>query len=80
MRTTLNIEDDLMIRAKVRAAEERTTLTAIIEEALREKLCPTAAPRERIILPTVRLNLPPDLDSSHNSALLDWEDSISGAS
>jgi hypothetical protein len=35
MRTTLNIEDELMKRAKKRAAETGTTLTEVVEEALR---------------------------------------------
>ena len=47
MRTTLNINDDLMVRAKIRAAERRTTLTAVIEDALREVLGEAEpAPRE----------------------------------
>jgi hypothetical protein len=35
MRTTLNIEDDLMKRARRRAADTGTTLTKVVEEALR---------------------------------------------
>jgi hypothetical protein len=80
MRTTLNIEDDLMIRAKVRAAEERTTLTAIIEDALREKLVGRPrAPRERIVLPTWDGGGFPDVDIdwTSNEAVLDFIDSLS---
>jgi len=38
MRTTLNIDDDLLQAAKIAAVRRRTTLTALLEEALREKL------------------------------------------
>ena len=38
MRTTLNLEDELMREAKSRAAERGETLTAFVEEALREHL------------------------------------------
>ena len=35
MRTTLNIADDLMKKVKKRASESGTTITEIVEEALR---------------------------------------------
>lgn len=35
MRTTLDIHDDLLIRAKKKAAETHQTLTAFVEDALR---------------------------------------------
>ncbi len=35
VRTTLNIEDELMKRAKKRAVETGTTLSEVVEEALR---------------------------------------------
>lgn len=38
MRTTLNLDDALVIRAKQVAASERTTLTRLIEEGLRMRL------------------------------------------
>lgn len=38
MRTTLRLPDDLLKEAKKRAAERGTTLTALVEEALREAL------------------------------------------
>lgn len=36
MRTTLNIDDDLLKAAKIAAVRRGTTLTALVEEALRE--------------------------------------------
>jgi hypothetical protein len=36
MRTTINIDDNLLKEAKLRAIRRGTTLTAVVEEALRE--------------------------------------------
>lgn len=44
MRTTLNLEDELMRTLKRRAAETGRTMTELIEEAVREML---AQPREQ---------------------------------
>jgi hypothetical protein len=44
MRTTLDIDDRLLVAAKKRAAEGKTSLTKVIEEALRGYLSP---PRTR---------------------------------
>jgi hypothetical protein len=38
MKTTLDLDDDLLARAKAQAARERTSLTALIEEGLRLRL------------------------------------------
>ena len=38
MRTTINLPDDLILRAKKAALESKTTLTEIIANALRETL------------------------------------------
>ena len=38
MRTTLNLDDNLIREAKRMAAEKDTTLTALIEESLRTRL------------------------------------------
>jgi hypothetical protein len=40
MRTTLDLDDALVRKAKGRATDEGTTLTALIEEALRRYLGP----------------------------------------
>lgn len=53
MRTTLRIDDELARRAKSQAALEGTTLTALIEQALREALHKRELPsRAPIDLPT----------------------------
>lgn len=38
MRTTLNIDDDLLKAAKIAAIQEGTTLTALVEEGLRQRV------------------------------------------
>lgn len=45
MKTTVEISDELMIDAKKRAAESRTTLRALFERALRREL--SGSPREK---------------------------------
>ncbi len=43
MRTTLNLNDDLVRQAKKRAAAEDRTLTSVIEDALRRLLASSGA-------------------------------------
>jgi hypothetical protein len=50
MRTTLNIQDDLMKRVKRRAAETGTTITEVVEKALRAAVAGQAPRRERYTL------------------------------
>jgi hypothetical protein len=44
MRTTLNLDPEVMAGAKRLAAQRRTTLTAVIEEAIRLELLRASAP------------------------------------
>jgi hypothetical protein len=46
MRTTINVDDDLLAEAKRRAVERGTTLTRVIEDALRETLSRVDEPGE----------------------------------
>jgi hypothetical protein len=74
MRTTINLPDALVARAKRLAAETRTTLTAVIESSLREALtrrhsAPKAPPPK---LPVYgRKGLQPGVDLDDSAALLD---------
>lgn len=54
MRTTINLPDDLLSRAKQRAAATHRTLTAVMEDALRAALdhAPDPAPAQRTRLVT----------------------------
>lgn len=47
MKTTLDIDDDLLVRAKAFAARGRTTLTALIEDGLRLRMRAGAVPKAR---------------------------------
>lgn len=51
VRTTLNIDDELMTAAKHRAVAQGRTLTSVVEDALRAALTETAGPRVRVTLP-----------------------------
>jgi Arc/MetJ family transcription regulator len=50
MRTTIEINDDLMTRAKECARRERTTLRAVIEDALRAALSERRKPKKKFRL------------------------------
>ena len=75
MRTTIRLADSLLKEVKLEAVRSGRTLTAIIEEALRERLARTAAAvgrRERVRLKTVGgQGLRPGVDLDDSAALLD---------
>jgi hypothetical protein len=76
VKTTVELPDDLLIAAKKRAAETRTTLRAILERGLRRELAepnrakPRARPRIRWV--THPGGLPPGLDVSDRDAMYEW--------
>lgn len=73
MRTTIRLEDELLTQVKVLAAQSGKTLTAVIEEALREKLARQQrhAGREPVKLTTVSgRGLLPGIDLDDAAALL----------
>jgi metal-responsive CopG/Arc/MetJ family transcriptional regulator len=74
MRTTVRLDDGLMEEVKRYAAERRTTLTAVIDEALRETLARRKPMRKTkpIQLTTVRgRGLMPGIDLDDTASLLD---------
>ena len=74
MRTTVRLNEDLLSEFKRLAAEERTTLTAVLEGALREMLARRKQQRSRprVSLPTFEgRGLQPGVDLDDSSALLD---------
>lgn len=74
MRTTVRLHEPLLAEAKKYAAETGKTLTAVIEDALREKLArrKQATNKRRVRLPTFAGGkLQPGVDLDDNSALLD---------
>ena len=72
MKTTLDLPDDLFVAAKQRAAQERTTLRALVEQGLRMQLTParrTADSPPKLRWVTVAGGLPPDLDLTDRVAM-----------
>ncbi len=76
MKTTLDLNDTLLAEAKVMAAQQRTTLTRLIEEGLQLRLRKQLKPARPIHLPVYRGKggLMPGLDGLSNKALLDAAD------
>jgi hypothetical protein len=77
MRTTIRLDDDLLREAKRHAAATGRTLTAVIEDALRETL---GRRRQRGARPRIKLKTVggsgtrPGVDLDDSSALLDLMD------
>ena len=77
MRTTINLPDDLLVQIKRRAADSRTTVTAFIEDAVREALT-RHRKRARATQAELRTygerGLQPGVDLDDSVALLDVMD------
>jgi hypothetical protein len=74
MRTTVRLDDDLLRQAKALAARTGRTLTAVIEDGLREVLARDDRHQERppVALPTFKGNgLQPGVDVDDTADLLD---------
>lgn len=73
MKTTIDIDDELLRKAKQQAGAAGVTLRAFIEEALRARLLPRPRKRERfhLDLPVVAGAAPPAVDISDRDALYD---------
>ena len=74
MRTTVRLDERLLAEAKKRAAETGRTLTAVLEDALRETLArrSTRPKRRPVRLKTVKGDgVRPGVDLDDTSALLD---------
>jgi hypothetical protein len=78
MKTTLDIDDHLLARAKTVAAREQSTLTAVIEEGLRLRLRhrrgSSAGVPPRVAVYAGRGGLVPGVDSRSNRSLNDSAD------
>ena len=77
MKMTIELPDELFVAAKQRAAEERSTLRAIVERGLRAQLVrkrvsPARTGRRAIRWVTVDGGLPPDLAIRDRAAMHDW--------
>ena len=75
MKTTLDIDDYLLTRAKAAAALGRTTLTRLVEEGLALRLRASARTRKRRPLPVFAGNgLAEGIDPMSNRSMRDAED------
>jgi hypothetical protein len=76
VKTTIELPDDLLIAAKERAAETRTTFKRMLERGLRRELQgeKNQKPRkgQKIRLLTVDGGSPPGLDISDREKMHDW--------
>ena len=78
MRTTVRLDERLLTEAKKHAAETGRTLTAVLEDALRETLARRSprVKRKRIRLKTVKGDgIRPGVDLDDTAALLDLMES-----
>lgn len=77
-RTTVRLPEDLLARAKRKAAAEGRTLTSLIEDGLRLVVAePRKAGKPRRVLPpvsTARGGLMPGLDLTSSSVLQEMDD------
>jgi len=77
MRTTIDLPDDLLRRARITAAREETTLTALLADGLRLRLGKaTTVSRSTRPLPLSEAGggLHPWVDPASNASLLDAAD------
>ncbi len=72
MRTTLQLDDELVVQAKIRAARSGRTLSQVIEDALQQALAPRAEPaRARASVPTSPGRSLPGVNLDDSAGLLD---------
>jgi len=83
MKITLNLNDTLLIEAKALAAQQRTSLTRLIEEGLRLRLRLQARPSpgksKRLPVYRGKGGLAPGLSGLSNKAMLDAAEAGSGS-
>jgi|RhiMetdeSRZDD1v2_1073273.scaffolds.fasta_scaffold993263_2 hypothetical protein len=78
MRTTINLPDELIAQIKKLAAASHSTVTALIEDALREALARRrrTGRREQVILKTYgKRGLLPGVDIDDTASMLDLMES-----
>ena len=74
MKTTLNIDDDILRAVKSRAAARGITLTSLVEEALRSALTEATDSSYQLELPVTRGRRPPLVDIDSNAELAEYLD------
>ncbi|MGI8974750.1 MAG: type II toxin-antitoxin system VapB family antitoxin [Gaiella sp.] len=73
MRTTVRLDDSLLVEAKALGARTGRTLTKVIEDALRETLARRSSLEARVEIPVYHGTggLRPGVDLDNSAALLD---------
>ncbi|HTR03952.1 MAG TPA: antitoxin [Thermoanaerobaculia bacterium] len=76
MKTTIDLPDALLVAAKKKAAESRSTLREIFERGLRRELAEPATGRRRRV-PAIKWvtapgGLPPGIDVTDRAAMHEW--------
>ena len=76
MKTTLNLNDEILKASRRRAVQDGLTLTRFVEDALRAKLMDEARPQPafRLEVSTVTGTRPPSVDISDRDALYEVMD------
>lgn len=74
MKTTIDLDDDLMDAVRTLAEERRTTMRQIIEEALRRHLTQPETNTYRLKLPVTQGRRPPLIDIDSNATLDEYLD------
>ena len=75
MRTTLNLDEQLLVAAKHRAVEQQVSLACVIENALRESLAKPPAKRKKIRLVTATgVGVKPGVDLDNGRSLMEIMD------
>ncbi len=74
MKTTLDLDDELLTDAKRRAAAGGSTLKAFVEEALRARLLRQPAPSKsyKLTLPVIEGRRPPAVEIADRRELYDF--------
>ena len=71
MKTTLNVDDQIMARLKAEAARQGKTMSELFETALRRLLQPCPPQRPLPPLPTFKGGVP-RVNIANRAAVLDW--------
>ncbi len=76
MKATMNLDDQLYRRVKIRAAEEGTTVTSLVEQALEALLSAHAKPQAIFRVPVLPSagGVLPGVDLSSNAAVMELLD------
>jgi len=74
VKTTLNLDDDLMRAVKARARSRGVTVTRVVEEALRQTLTAPASTGFRLDLPVTHGRRAPTFDIDSTAAIEEYLD------